>query len=241
MSLEIRADIPAYMRDLRTWLEDTKDVPLEEMDSFFSARINVYEAHMSPWAAAYAHMAALLPPGIAALLDLGCGTGLELEPVFRRFPDLAVTGIDLSQAMLEKLREKFPSKHLTLRCGDYFTADLGNQCFDAVISFESLHHFSAQAKTALLRKVYAALRPGGVFLEADYIACCQEEETLLTDACARKRAAAGISPEVFVHFDTPLTLEHECACLLAAGFPAVETPASIAGATFLLAKKPAAT
>ena len=51
-------------------------------------------------------MAALLPEGCGPLLDLGCGTGLELDRVFARWPELAVTGVDLCAAMLEKLREK---------------------------------------------------------------------------------------------------------------------------------------
>lgn len=55
-------------------------------------------------------------------------------------------------------------------------------------------------------------------MECDYIACCQEEETLLRDECAARRAAAGVPEDAFVHFDTPLTLEHEIRLLQAAGF-----------------------
>ena len=35
-----------------------------------------------------------------AILDLGCGTGLELDALFARFPDLRVTGIDMTEEML---------------------------------------------------------------------------------------------------------------------------------------------
>ncbi|EOS61484.1 hypothetical protein C814_01404 [Anaerotruncus sp. G3(2012)] len=38
----------AYL-DLKAWLEQTRDEPLEGMDTFFDLRIDEYEAHMLPW------------------------------------------------------------------------------------------------------------------------------------------------------------------------------------------------
>ena len=35
-------------QNFKLWLEQTKDEPLEAMASFFDARIDDYEAHMSP-------------------------------------------------------------------------------------------------------------------------------------------------------------------------------------------------
>ena len=37
--------------ELKAWLEETRATPLERMDSFFDARIEDYEEHMSPWKA----------------------------------------------------------------------------------------------------------------------------------------------------------------------------------------------
>ena len=39
---------------------------------------------------------------------------------------------------------------------------------------------------------------------------------------ARRRARDRVPPDAFVHFDTPLTLEHELEALRAGGFAAVE-------------------
>lgn len=116
--------------------------------------------------------------GIESLLDIGCGSGLELDAIFQRFPALAVTGIDLSPAMLAKLRQKHGDKALTLRQADYFQCALGSQCFDAVVAFETLHHFTLAQKTALFKKLYHTLKPGGVFLECDYIATSPAIEEL---------------------------------------------------------------
>lgn len=235
----IREDIPAYLAELKQWLDETKDVPLESMDGFFTARLEGYEEHMAVWEKAYSRAAALLEEGCGPLLDLGCGTGLELDRIFARWPELCVTGIDLCAAMLEKLRAKHAGRRLTLQCADYLAAELGEARYGAVLSVQSLHHFTPAQKGALYRRIYRALRPGGIFLEADYIACCDEEETLLRDECARRRVRDGIPAEQFVHFDTPLTLPHELALLREAGFSACEAVDCIAGATFVRGIKPA--
>lgn len=235
----IRENIPAHLAELKQWLDETKDVPLEDMDGFFTARVEGYEEHMAVWDKAYDRAAALLPEGCGPLLDLGCGTGLELDRIFARWPELCVTGIDLCAAMLEKLRAKHAGRRLTLLCADYLTAPLDGARYGAVLSVQSLHHFAPAQKGALYRRVYQALRPGGLFLEVDYIACCDEEETMLRDECARRRARDGIPAETFVHFDTPLTLPHELALLQKAGFSACEAVDCIAGAVLIRGTKPA--
>lgn len=73
-----------YMRELRAWLAETENTPLEEMDAFFTRRLDGYEAHMlAHWADDYKNLADALPPGAKRILDLGCGTGLELDEIFR--------------------------------------------------------------------------------------------------------------------------------------------------------------
>ena len=69
---------------------------LEKMSEFFEARLDGYDAHMMTNIESaeefYPFTASLLPPG--HILDLGCGTGLELNWYFRLHPDAKVTGID---------------------------------------------------------------------------------------------------------------------------------------------------
>ena len=84
---------------------------------------------------------------------------------------------------------------------------------------------------------FELLRAGGCFLLCDYIACSEEEERLLAEECKRKREKGKICEEKFVHFDTPLTLEHETAVLKGAGFTKAEMIDTIDGATFILAEK----
>ena len=197
---------------------------LEEMTAFFTSRLDLYDEHMlrevPGCRAGYARMAALLPEGTARLLDLGCGTGLELDEIFRLHPDIRVTGIDLAPGMLARLREKHPERKLTLTVGDYLTVPLAPCAFDVAVAFETLHHFPPETKLGLFRRIFAALRPGGMLLEGDYIAESDEMETYLFQELARRRARQHVPEGTFVHFDTPLTLAHELSLLSQAGFTA---------------------
>ncbi len=233
----IREDIGQYMRDLKSWLDETAESGLEEMSDFFAGRLDCYEEHMSLWSEAYRKFAALLPDSCVEILDLGCGTGLELDEIFKRLPNVRVTGVDMCREMLDRLAAKHPGKDLRLVCEDYFRYDMPAEHWDAAISFESLHHFLPGQKLGLYRKIYKALKRGGVFVYGDYIACCGEEEELLRETYLDKRGRSEIEEDSFVHFDIPLTEEHELEVLRKAGFERAEVLDSIDGATLIRAEK----
>lgn len=193
---------------------------LERMDAFFEARLSGYDEHMLKDIEGarefYPFTAQCLPDG--HILDLGCGTGLELQFYFERNPGAKVTGIDLSAGMLAALKEKFPDRELTLVCGSYFDVPLGFEKFDAAVSVESLHHFTREEKTSLYTRLCDALKPGGWFVLTDYFACDDENEAFWRRELLRLKAENSITDDEFYHYDTPLTVEHEMQALLDAGF-----------------------
>lgn len=237
MDTVIRENREEYMRSLREWLRETENNAPEEMSRFFEERIEGYEEHMSLWQKAYERFAELLPASCREILDLGCGTGLEIGEIWKRDPGVAVTGIDLCRSMLDRLQKKYGQGPLTVICGDYLKCDLGRDRWDAVISFESLHHFLPGQKLLLYRRIWESLRDGGEFLLGDYIACCPQEEELLREACLKKRERFQILEDEYVHFDIPLTEEHEIRLLNQAGFFEVSVTDSIEGATILRAER----
>lgn len=226
-----------YMRDLKQWLHDTSDLPLEEMSDFFTNRLETYEEHMSVWEKSYQIFAETLPAYCREILDLGCGTGLELDRIWQINPDREVTGIDLCRSMLDKLLEKHSGRRLTTICQDYFQYDFGRDKWDAVISFESLHHFLPERKKRLYQKIFDSLKGRGLFLLGDYIACCDEEEDLLREVYLKKRKQSQIPDDCFVHFDIPLTLEHEKSLLQSAGFVIENVLTNPDNATIIMAGK----
>lgn len=226
-----------YLQELKKWLEDTADSPLEEMADFFTKRLHDYEEHMSIWENSYQIFAESLPADCGKLLDLGCGTGLELDRIWQKNPEIEVTGVDLCQNMLDKLLAKHGDKNLVTVCQDYFQYDFGNEVWDAVISFESLHHFLPEQKERLYQRVYNSLKVGGVFLLGDYIACCDEEEDLLRGEYLKRRQQTEMAEERFVHFDIPLTLEHETELMRHAGFVIEKVLEEPDGATIIVANR----
>ena len=200
---------------------------LEKMGAFFDARLDGYDAHMlneiESARAFYPFTAACLPKESGCcILDLGCGTGLELEYYFRLNTSARVTGIDLASGMLEALRKKFPDKALTLVQGSYFDVSFGDGVFEAAVSVESLHHFTQEEKIPLYRKLKQALKPDGYFILTDYFADTDAQEGFFRSELLHLKAEQGIADDEFYHYDTPLTVAHETEALLRAGFSSVE-------------------
>ncbi|MCR5847624.1 MAG: class I SAM-dependent methyltransferase [Lachnospiraceae bacterium] len=215
---------------------------LEKMDEFFAARTDGYDEHMRTTIEGasdfYEYTASLLPKeSNARILDLGCGTGLELEELFKINPEASVTGIDLSEAMLNKLKEKFPDKKINLINNSYFDEPLGENVFDAAVSVESLHHFKADKKENLYRKLFEALKADGYFVLTDYFAESEELEKEYFENLKQLKAEQGLSDDEFYHYDTPLTKEHEIEALKRAGFTDVRVMKEWGHTVTLLAKK----
>lgn len=200
---------------------------LEKMSDFFDARLDGYETHQLTTIDSaqefYPLTASYLPttPN-ATVLDLGCGTGLELNEYFRLNPSARVTGIDLAPGMLAALREKFPGKSLDLRLGSYFSLPFEQNHYDAAVSVESLHHFTQQEKIPLYQKLHQSLKPDGYFILTDYFALSDEEESTRRSELLRLKSEQGLSDNEFYHYDTPLTVAHEVEALRLAGFSSVE-------------------
>lgn len=200
---------------------------LERMDCFFEARLDGYDEHMRRDIESadefYPFTAERLPAAPnCRILDLGCGTGLELEEFFLRNPSAKVTGIDLSQGMLSVLKKKFVDRDVSLIVGSYFSVPFGVDAFDAAVSVESLHHFTKEEKIPLYAKLCRALKENGYFILTDYFSPSDEAEREYRNEYLARKAQQGILDDALYHYDTPLTVEHEREALLQAGFTTVE-------------------
>lgn len=194
------------------------------MDDFFNNRLESYEEHqlkaIKDAKEFYPLTASLLPMHkCAKVLDLGCGTGLELGYYFELNPAAIVMGIDLAENMLKALKEKFADKAVTVIQGSYFDVPFEKEYYDAVVSVESLHHFTKEQKVSLYKKVFKALVNGGYFILTDYFAKSEEEEASFRQELLRLKAEQRISDDEFYHYDTPLTVEYDIEALQESGFP----------------------
>ena len=195
---------------------------IEKMNEFFEARVEGYDEHMinnvEGCKEGYKVLSELIQKKAAVLLDLGCGTGLELGEVFKRFSNIKVTAVDLTKAMLDKLKEKYPDKDIEAINESYFAYDLGENKYDIVISFQTMHHFSKEDKLKLYKKIYESLKAGGQYIEGDYMVVNQEEEDFYYNENRRLRKEQGIKDGEFYHYDTPCTIDNELNMFREAGF-----------------------
>lgn len=181
-----------------------------EMRNFFNEKAAGYDAVHLPDMATKAAITEALPDGVSRLLDLGAGTGLELYPLFEQFPEARVRVVDIAEKMLNGLRERPFAGRLEIVCGDFFGLDFGGN-YDAVISSAALHHFAPADKARLYAKIFACLKPGGMFVNSDgFVDTIEEQE-------AHMREYAGHGGDGG-HYDTPLAVSVEEELLRGAGF-----------------------
>jgi len=106
-------------------------------------------------------LAGLAGPGRA--LELGIGTGRIALPLARR--GVPVHGIDLSRAMVARLRAKPGGDRIGVTIGDFGTAQAGGTFSLAYLVFNTIMNLTTQdAQVACFRNVAAQLEPGGCFV-----------------------------------------------------------------------------
>ncbi|MCL2671384.1 MAG: bifunctional GNAT family N-acetyltransferase/class I SAM-dependent methyltransferase [Clostridiales bacterium] len=222
-------------------LSATNPPHLLRMDDFFTTQAAAYDEYMlhnvDGFSQACAELARHIPSGTKTLLDLGCGTGLELAEIFRLHPDIRVTGIDLTQAMLDKLSEKYGDRQITLICASYIDYDFGVGQYDCIISLETMHHFTHAEKRALYANIRQALKPGGLYVEGDYMVETQAEEDRLFAEKEKLRVGQNIPDGELYHFDTPCTTENQIQLLIAAGFANAKAVWRRGSTSIVVAKK----
>lgn len=95
------------------------------------------------------------------VLDAGCGRGVFSYQLARRFPDAAVTAIDIDEQQLElnrQIAKQAGLNNLTFVSGDIANLPYKDE-FDLVLSVDNLEHLEDDKKG--LTALYHALKPGG--------------------------------------------------------------------------------
>jgi tRNA (cmo5U34)-methyltransferase len=114
------------------------------------------------------HQVAEAAKGIDAgsVLELGVGTGETASAVLAVHPAARLVGIDESQPMLTRARDRFPAADLRVQ---RLEDPLPEGSYDLVVSALTVHHLNAAGKADLFRRVHDRLRPGGRFILADVV------------------------------------------------------------------------
>src|SRR5215207_702667 len=101
--------------------------------------------------------------GAGQALELGIGTGRIALPLARR--GVPVHGIELSKAMVAKLRAKPGGESIPVTIGDFATTKVDGTFTVAYLVFNTIMNLTTQsAQVACFRNVAAHLEPGGCFV-----------------------------------------------------------------------------
>ena len=162
------------------------------------------------------------------VLDLGAGTGALSAALLEPSDTGSVALVDVDPEMLDQARERLAPFGDRARFLEQSFHDPLPPC-DAIAASLSLHHVPTLAeKQNLYRRIFNAMNPGGVFVNADAVMPSDPVGRSATyDAWAQHMAKHGIErPQAFQHFeewaeeDTYFPLEDELAALRTAGFEA---------------------
>ena len=174
-------------------------VKIEDYDRFIRTVI----PHYDEMRAVQLNLLARVLPADGCVLDLGGGTGALAAAVAERFPRASIEIWDTDPAMLATARSRCAAFEPRVRFVERSFDEPLPTC-DAVVACIALHHVKDMGRKG---KIYAniarALRPGGIFANAD---CVMTAVPQVRDAAfaewAEFMASHGATPEqVRQHFE----------------------------------------
>jgi ubiquinone/menaquinone biosynthesis C-methylase UbiE len=137
--------------------------------------------------------------------DFGCGPGQTTK--YLSDLGLEISGLDLSDRMLEEARRLHPE--IQFRQGNILGLDFENDSIAGAVAFYAFVHFTPEQVGLALREIFRVLRPGGLFLLTFHIG----EETIHIDEFLDKQVDID-----FMFFTTDFVFS----CLEDAGFEKIE-------------------
>ena len=206
---------------------------------------------------------AALAPAPHSVVDLCCGDGDLARLLLERLPEIRLRAFDGSPRMLATAREACAAyaDRLELTAFDLAATDwrMLQPAPDAICSSLAVHHLEGDQKRELFADLFAALRPGGVFVLADLVRPASPAGWRVA-AEDWDRAVAARSRELYGDdrawrtfeelrwnyfrwpdddgIDDPSTVAEHVLWLTAAGFASVDLHWLLAGHAILSARKP---
>jgi tRNA (cmo5U34)-methyltransferase len=114
----------------------------------------------------------LVPDNVERVLDLGTGDGITLALVVSARPGSTGIGLDFGQEMLRRAHEELAGDDRVAFAHHDLDQPLpdGLGEFDVVVSSFAIHHLAPARQRALYTEIFAILRPGGRFVNAEHVA-----------------------------------------------------------------------
>lgn len=158
-------------RHTDTKTEESRGARTEQkLQSYYRLHSKVYDA--TRWSFLFGRESLLnrlpdLPPR-PRILEIGCGTGRNIEYLQYLFPDAHIYGVDLSAEMLKKAHRKInDSRQVTLMHSRYGSEPLDTEAFDLILLSYSLT-MTGDRTEAILQQIYDDLKAHGHIAVVDF-------------------------------------------------------------------------
>lgn len=209
--------------------DNIKNNQIEPMAEFFDNRAEDYEAHMqgcvNDFSEFYKTISRSIPDTDKPLLvlDLGCGTGLEIEDIYKKAPNASLVCVDVSEEMLAKLKEKYSAfgKTINLVKESYLTFKYEPSKYDFIVSVMTMHHFEYDVKLKLYSAIRSSLKNNACYVEGDYVVSESEEKNKLDEYFVLKKSRPEILDGSY-HVDIPFSKKTQLKLFKTAGFSKVD-------------------
>ena len=128
-----------------------------------------------------------LPPNAKRIVDIGGSHAIFSLEFLKAHPELKATVLDFPGALevgRENARAAGMEERVELKAGDFLNDDLGSG-YDAALLCSIVHGLSPAQNVELLRRVHAALNPGGVVVVVEQTEGPGQHQNPVTDAFLR--------------------------------------------------------
>jgi tRNA (cmo5U34)-methyltransferase len=146
---------------------------LTEVDAFYDAISKSYTEAIRRCVPEYEEMLKslfiYLNPDFTpkTILELGCGTGNLTQLAHQRYPNAAITAVDISAECINECKSRISSPNVQYVKSDFKEIDFPQGHFDLVISSISIHHLRDADKEVLFQKLHGYQAPNGVLSFGD--------------------------------------------------------------------------
>ena len=126
---------------------------------------------MAPFAAPLGQIVGRWCSGPIRVLDIAAGHGLFGIAIAKQNPEAAIVALDWAgvlEVAARNAQKAGVAERFEKLPGSAFEVDYGAP-YDAILLTNFLHHFDAPTCVGLLKKVRAALKPGGIAATLDFI------------------------------------------------------------------------
>lgn len=103
------------------------------------------------------------------LLDIGCGSGIMLSLLDKKYPHNELMGLDIDPKILKIAKKRLPTR-IKLKEASAIQIPFPNDSFDIVLNTLVIHHLASSDKPKMIGEVFRILKKRGRFYLFDFAA-----------------------------------------------------------------------